>query len=133
MIDERRIREMLIESCHTSAKARQFFESRLRDAELLNCLVEIAVDTSDFGGDAPMEAAHYLSRFPAEMIEKHENKLIAALPLVSGYGGAIALALGKAKSLAAKALIRRELGDGQRFDAWMFREALAHYGQDKTT
>ena len=117
MIDEQYIREKLIQACHSSKQARQYFESRLDDVPLLNCLVKIAVDAEDYGGDAPMEAAYYFSRYPSNLIEKHDKDLIAALPRVNGYGGAIALALGKAKSLTAKPLILSELGDGERLDS----------------
>lgn len=80
MIGERCIRELLIASCHSSLKAQRFFESQLDSAELLDCLMRIAVDADDYGGDAPMQAARYISQFSPNLIEKHEEDLIAALP-----------------------------------------------------
>jgi hypothetical protein len=127
MIDEGHIRELLIESCHSSADANRFFKSHLNDAELLECLVNIAVDAEDYGGDAPMEAAYWVSEFPAALIKKHEKELIAVLSSADVNGSLIALALGKTQSLMAKPLILAELGDGQRYDAWLFRKALAYY------
>ena len=50
------------------------------------------------------------------------------LLVAAGFGGAlIPVALGKIKSREGKRLIEQELGDGSRFDAWLFQRALAFY------
>ena len=127
MFDEAHIRDLLVKSCHSSKEARTFFESRRNDAELLALLVLIAKDDEDYEGDAPMRAAYYASQFPGNLLLPHEAELRAMLPIVEGYGGHIALALGKTKSVAGKTAILNGLGDGTRFDAWLFREALSQY------
>lgn len=124
---EAHIRQLLIDSCHSSKEARAFFESRLADEELLRLLIRIAKDDGDQGGDAPMQAAYYASQFPGKLLLPYEVELRTMLPIVNGYGGHVALALGKTKSAAGKQAILNELGDGTRFDAWLFQQALAQY------
>ena len=71
--------------------------------------------------------AAYVSEFPAHMLKPHEQTLREMLPTVSGHGGRVALALGKTKSSAGRQVIIEQLGDGSRFDADSFRQALRHY------
>jgi hypothetical protein len=127
MHSEAHIRDLLIKSCHASKDAQAFFESRRNDEELLALLIRIAKDAEDYEGDAPMQAAYYASQFPGSLLLPYEAELRAMLPIVNGYGGHIALALGKTKSIAGKQVILNELGDGTRFDARLFREALSQY------
>lgn len=127
MKTEQEIRDLLIDSCHSVAEAEQYFLDRLDDTDLLNCLVTIAKDEDGYLGDAPMQAAYFVSQHGPEMLTPYESDLIAMLPEVDGYAGHIALALGKTQSVPGKQLITQELGDGQRFDAWLFEEALALY------
>lgn len=119
-----RIRELLIDSCHASHAAEDYFRSRFDDIELLQLLVTIAADTEDYGGDAPMQAAYWTSQYPAELLVPHEPALLEMLPIVNGYGGHIAFALGKTGTVRGREAILRELGDGRRFDAWLFHKGL---------
>jgi hypothetical protein len=125
MYDETAIREYLIDSCHSSEAAEKFFRARLLDADLLSLLVHIARDADDHGGDAPMQAAYWASQFPPELLICHESALLERLPVVDGYAGHVALALGKTGSHRGRAAIVEQLADGKRFDAWLFRDALA--------
>ncbi|HZK79929.1 MAG TPA: hypothetical protein VFC46_02655 [Humisphaera sp.] len=127
MVDEKEIRELLIASCHSSAAAIRFFRDHLEDQNLLRLLVHIAQDADDYEGDAPMQAAYWLSESSGAVLISHEPMLFEMLPLVDGYGGSVALALGKTGSPRGRKLIQKELGDGKRFDAWLFRRALACY------
>ena len=63
------------------------------------------------------------------MLKPHEQTLREMLPAVNGYGGHIALALGKTGSALGKQVIIEQLGDGSRFDAHLFRQALKQYDQ----
>jgi hypothetical protein len=121
---EPRIRELLIASCHSSQAAKEYFRSRLGDAELLRLLVRIARDAEDYEGDAPMQAAYWASQYPTELLVPHEPALLEMLPIVNGYGGHVALALGKTRTSRGRAAILQELGDGKRFDAWLFHKGL---------
>ena len=121
------VRQKLIDSCHSSEAAQRFFMARLDDATLLALLVKIAEDAENHGGDAPMQAAYFASQFPGALLALHEEKLLALLTTVDGYGGHIALALGKTKSTRGKAALLSELAYGSRFDAWLFRKGLAEY------
>lgn len=124
MLDEAAIRQLLIDSCHSSAAAEKFFRCHLDDVELLALLVRIARDAHDYEGDAPMQAAYWMSQYPGDLLVPHEAALLEMLPIVDGYGGHVALALGKTQSPRGREAIVRELGDGQRFDAWLFRQAI---------
>ena len=132
MLDEARIRDLLIGSCHSSKEAQIFFEAHRNDHEVLDLLIRIAKDEEDYGGDAPMQAAYFASQFPGHLLLPYEAELRAMLPVVRGYGGHVALALGKTKSIAGKEAILNELGDGTRFDAWLFRQALSQYPEIDT-
>lgn len=127
MKDEVAIRSLLIDSCHASKEATRFFDSQLSDPDLLALLIRIAEDEDDHQGDAPLQAAYYVSQFPSSLLVQHEVALIRILPQANGYGGHIAAALGKIQSTQAKALLEQELGDGTRFDAWLFKQALSNY------
>jgi len=61
------------------------------------------------------------------LLEPYEPKLLSLLTTVNGYGGHIALALGKTRSPRGRIALLSELGDGSRFDAWLFKKALAEY------
>jgi hypothetical protein len=92
-------------------------------------LIRIAKDDDDHGGDAPLTAAFYVAEFPAPMLQSYEQTFREMLPVVNGYGGSIALALGKTKSAAGRQMIIEQLGNGTRFDADSFRRALKEYDQ----
>jgi hypothetical protein len=124
MLDDARIRGLLIDSCHSSADAVAYFRANLSNAELLALLVKIARDADDHGGDAPMQAAYWVSQYPSSLLIPHEAALFEMLPIVDGYAGHVALALAKTGSQRGRLAIVQELGDGTRFDAWLFREAL---------
>lgn len=130
MYQEASIRELLIDSCHSVPKAEEFFAKRLSDPELLATLMEITVDAGGHLGDARMQAAYFVSQFPASMLIRHEAALVDLLPRADGYGGHIAVALGKTRSPRGRQLLIQKLGDGSRFDAWLFKIALAEYTED---
>lgn len=130
MINEVTIRQLLIDSCHSSDAADGFFRSRFNDEELLSLLVKIAREADDCQGDAPMQAAYWKSQYSANLLMSYEPALMEMLPMVDGYEGHVALALGKTRSPRGRALIAQELEKGERFDAWLFREALAAADQE---
>lgn len=129
MYDEAAIRQKLIDSCHSSKEAVQFFVERLQDEGLLALLMKIAEDAEDHGGDAPMQAAHFAARYPGALLTPHEPTLFRLLTAGTGYAGHIALALGKTRSPRGKTALLFELGDGSRIDAWLFKKGLAEYEQ----
>lgn len=129
MYDEAMIRHLLVASCHSSSEAEQYFADRADDAELLTLLLKIAVDENGLEGDAPMQAAHFAAQFPGTLLAQYESELLELLGTANGYRGHVAIALAKTGSLRGKAALLGELGDGSRFDAWLFRKALAEYGE----
>jgi hypothetical protein len=128
MITEHEARQLLIDSCHSSTEADAALLSKLASPEFVSLLVRIALDEEDYGGDAPMQAAYYLSQAPSENVRPFEPQLLALLTTANGYGGHVALALGRMRSSSAKAVIQSELGDGEFPSAWLYKEALKHYG-----
>lgn len=129
MYEESAVRQALISSCHSSKEAVEYLSGRIGDPVLLELLVRIAVDEAGYEGDAPMQAACFASRFSGDQLARHEPDLLALLSTANEYGGHVAVALGKTGSSKGKAAITAELGDGSRFDAWLFRKALAEDGQ----
>ena len=129
MYDEATVRNLLIESCHSSKAAERYFLARLSDPELLALLVAIALDAEDYGGDARMQAAYFASQFSGVLLAPHEAALLELLPRADGYGGHVATALARMKSVQGKQAILAALCDGSRFDAWFFRKLLAEYEQ----
>jgi hypothetical protein len=130
MLSKIEICDLLVDSCHSSNKAIDFFESNLDNPNLIALLYNIARDGKKINGDAPMQAAYYLSRCQGKLLEPYQFGLLEILPLVDGYGGHIALALAKTKLPAAKGLIINELGDGERFDSWLYLKALKIYEEN---
>ena len=128
MMTETAVRQLLIDSCHSSTEADTTLLRNLTSPEFVALLVHIALDREDYGGDAPMQAAYYLSQTPIENIRPFEAQLLALLTTANGYGGHIALTLGRMRSVSAKAVILEELGDGEFPSAWLYREALKQYG-----
>ena len=127
MIPEETVRQLLIDSCHSSEVADKKLLGSLSSPEFVSLLVKIALDEDDYQGDAPMQAAYYLSQAPVEMLKPFEQKLLSLLTTANGYGGYVALTLGRMQSALAKAVITSELGNGERFDVWLFKEALKQY------
>ena len=127
MIPEDRARQRLVDSCHSSREADQELRASLGSAEFIALLVEIAVDRDDHQGDAPMRAAYYLSQASPDLVRPFEGQLLELLRRAEGYGGHVALALGRMRSARARPFIESELRDGTRFDAWLFEEALKEY------
>lgn len=72
-MDTDSVRQLLILECHSSPLARQFFEDRLSNGELLNILIRLAVD--DYSGDAQMTGSYWVSRFPVSMLKTHIAQL----------------------------------------------------------
>lgn len=127
MISEETTRQLLIESCHSSREADEKLLGHLSSSEFVSLLVKIALDEDDYQGDAPMQAAYYLSQAPVTLAKPFEKKLIGLLTAANGYGGHIALTLGRMRSDTAKPVITEELENGERFDAWLYKEALKQY------
>jgi len=71
-----------------------------------------------------MQAAFWMSQYSHGLLLPHEPAILEMLPIVDGYGGHVAHALGKTQTTRGRAAIMNELGDGQRFDAWLFRKGL---------
>jgi hypothetical protein len=128
MITEPEARQLLIDSCHSLPEAGADLQSKTASAEFVSLLVRIALDEEDYGGDAPMQAAYYLSQAPSENVRPFEPQLLALLTTANGYGGHVALALGRMRSSQAQPVILSELDDGEFPSAWLYREALEHYG-----
>jgi hypothetical protein len=127
MYEESVIRELLIDSCHSSATADRFFTDRLSESDLLDVLVKIAVDNEGHLGDAPMTAAYYVSRFPRELLIPHEAELFDLLRRADGYGGSVAIALAKTRSARARTRIIQEFKGRSALDEWSFKEAMAEF------
>jgi hypothetical protein len=130
MISEAKLRELLIESCHSSSEAEAELMALLSSPDFIVLLVKIAVDDADYQGDAPMQAAYFLSQASPFLTRPFEQQLYALLTTANGYGGHIALVLGRMQSALAKDVIRSELGDGQFPSAWLYEKALKEYGAD---
>jgi len=120
-------RQLLIDSCYSSQEADKELLKNLTAPEFVSLLVKITLDEEDYEGDAPMQAAYYLSKAPVELTKPFENRLRRLLPDALGYGGHVALTLGRMESAKARTVIQAELGDGARFDAWLYEEALKQY------
>ncbi len=63
----------LIQSLHSEKSATDFFRNHLDDDKLLAALVEVAL--ADVSDDARMEAAFWISQFPADTLEPFQKKL----------------------------------------------------------
>ena len=62
---------------------------------------------------------------PEELLSPYEPVLLEALRLFNyEYGARLAVALGKIGSQQGRVAILQALGDGKRFDAWLFHKAL---------
>ncbi|MBK1812664.1 hypothetical protein JHL18_18755 [Clostridium sp. YIM B02505] len=68
------IRGLLIDSVHSKTEAKDFFTKNLNSSELLNMLVEVAID--DYSGDARMEAAYWISKFDTTLLKSIEKDLL---------------------------------------------------------
>lgn len=112
MISEREARQLLIDSCHSSTKAADVILEELQSPEFVRLLVKIAVDSDDHQGDAPMQAAYYLSKAPPSLTRAHEAALLALLDTDIGYGGSVAIVLGRMMSRQAKPVIAHRLAEG---------------------
>jgi hypothetical protein len=132
MISEAKVRKGLIDSCHSSAEAETELMTLLSSPDHIALLVKIEMDDDDYQGDAPMQAAYFLSQASPSLTRPFEHQLFALLPTANGYGGHIALTLGRMKSALAKDVIRSELSAGQFPSAWLYEKALQEYGADKT-
>jgi len=128
MMAEAVVRELLIRSCHSSSEAVRELLSELSSPAFIDLLVRIAVDADDHGGDAPMQAAYFLSRASPAHIRIHEKQLVALLNTADGYSGHVALALGRIQSPEAKPIIANRLIEGW-WPEHLYREALSLYEQ----
>jgi hypothetical protein len=126
MMPEPETRQLLIDSCHSSNMADSRILAELESPEFVSLLVRIAVDADDYGGDAPMQAAYYLSRVRSALLQPDEASLIDLLGTADGYAGFVALALGHMRSQKAKPIITRMMAEG----CWpreTYQEALSGY------
>ena len=126
MISEPEIRQLLIDSCHSSADAERRLLRELELEEFVGLLVHIAIDADDYQGDAPMQAAYFLSKAAPSHLQPYETVLISLLESTNGYAGSIALALGRMKSSEAKPIINQCLVEGW-WPEHLYREALSAY------
>jgi len=90
------LRELLVLACHSSRIADAFLADRLDDEAILARLVPIALDEEGHGGDAPMEAAYRVERYPPRLLRAHADALLGGFPVPEvGYNDALAVALAK--------------------------------------
>jgi hypothetical protein len=129
MADHTAIRELLIQSCHSSNAADVQLTSQIGDAAFIADLANIARDRDDFGGDAPMQAAYYLSQASPELLLPHATKLLETVPVADdcGYLGHLSIAIAKTNATTAKSFIESAASNPNRSDAWLFREAMTHF------
>ena len=124
MLPETELRQLLIDSCHSVTLAENRILTELESADFIAQLVFIAIDALDYQGDAPMQAAYFLSTTNPSLVTPHEAELRSLVETADGYSGSIAVALGRMRSPLAKPLIEKRAreGWGQQYD-----KALALY------
>lgn len=81
---EHEVRQLLIDSCHSSTEAERHILDALHLPSFVAMLVRIAVDAGDFQGDAPMQAAYFLSKASPLLIQLHEELLLSLLESADG-------------------------------------------------
>ena len=126
MISESEARKLLIDSCHSVEEAEKQIHSELKSGEFVNLLVRIAIDEDDYQGDAPMQAAYFVSQAATQFIAPHENVLLQLLESANGYAGFVALSLARIKSTNAKPIIAQRLKEGW-WPEHLYQEALSCY------
>ena len=126
MIAEAEARQLLIDSCAVTSEAEHRILGELQSPEFVNLLVHIAVDADDYEGDAPMQAAYFLTKASPELTRTHESALLTLLHTAQGYAGSVALVLGRMKSQQAKPFIIQAVAEGW-WPEHFFKEALACY------
>lgn len=126
MIDETKARQLLIDSCHSSAEAERCIAQELNSADFIDVLVRIAVDADDYQGDAPGATAHFLSQADSVLVKPHEDQLLVLLESADGYAGSVALTLGRMKSAGAKTLIEHRTSEGW-WPEHLYKKALSSY------
>ncbi len=136
MYDIDEVRELLIETCYSNKDAERYFSERLDDRELLELLVQVAVDDEDYGGDAPMAAGEWIYKYKKEWLSDFETVFLDILRREFSVVRTedIALALAKIDSIQAKLLIEKEievLEYGPRCER--FKESLRMYEQNHLT
>ncbi len=120
------IRCLLIDSVHSKNDAKDFFARNLNNSELLNILVEIAVD--DYSGDARMEAAYWISKFDTTLVKNIEKDLLSIQEdELDSIVCHILVALGRIKSKEGlKFLIEKRIEPEMYWES----QALKHYFSD---
>ena len=126
MIDETKARELLIDSCYSSAEATHCISQELSSAKFIDVLVHIAVDADDYQGDAPGAAAYFLSQAEPVLVEPYEDRLLVLLESADGYAGSVAVILGRMKSARAKAVIEHGVTEGW-WPEHLYKQALSFY------
>jgi hypothetical protein len=126
MMEESLARQLLIDSCYSSSEAEQRIRVELLLPEFVETLVRIAVDEDDYEGDAPMQAAYFLSEAPLFLIRPHESELLRLLTTADGYKCWVAIALGRIKSPEAKPVILRMVEEGLS-PPHLFEQAVGFY------
>lgn len=121
------IRCLLIDSVYSKNDAKDFFAKNLNNSELLNILVEIAVD--DYSGDARMEAAYWISKFDTILLKNIEKDLLSIQEdELDSIVCHILVALGRIKSKEGlKFLIEKRIEPEMYWES----QALKHYFSDK--
>jgi hypothetical protein len=73
-MDSAELRRLLLDAARAQPEAQAYFETRAEDAALLKTLFEIALaDSSD---TRRLQAAYYISRFPARLLSDYEDDLV---------------------------------------------------------
>jgi hypothetical protein len=78
---EKTARQLLIDSCYSSREAAEELLKNLASPAFVSLLVKIALDEDDHEGDAPMQAAYYLSKAPVDLTRPFESQLLRLLPV----------------------------------------------------
>lgn len=121
-----RIRFLLIDSVHSKTDAKDLFANNLNNSELLNILIEFAVD--DYSGDARMEAAYWISRFETILLKNVEKELLRIQEdELDSIACHILVALGRIKSKEGlKFLIEKRIEPEMYWES----QALKYYYSD---
>ena len=126
MIQESELRQLLIDSCAVTSEAENRILGELQSPDFIALLVLIAVDAEDYEGDAPMQAAYFLTKASPELSRLHEVELLKLLHTAQGYAGSVALVLGRMRSVEAKSFIAKALAENW-WPEHFYKEALACY------
>jgi len=127
MKSERDIRNLLINTMHSSPVAEQQILAELSKPEFVDLLLTIAIDAANYGGDAPTAASFYLTKIQQHcqkplnatvdaFVHRHQAELSAFFgDRERGHNWAnVVLALARFRSIPAKSYLQQL----QKMDGW---------------